>query len=82
MRQESEKEIEYMDLGELDLEGIEKSCIEKGKGYVPQEQVSLLKESILKEISSNTLGTSSGAHKETKNKYEENGRKISRKTNK
>ena len=37
-----------MDLGELDLEGIEKACIEKYKGYVPQEQVILLKEAILK----------------------------------
>ena len=28
-------EAEDMDTGELDLEGIEKACFEKGKGYVP-----------------------------------------------
>ena len=44
-----------MDLGELDLEGIEKYYTQKGKGYVPEEQVSLLKEAILKEISSKVL---------------------------
>ena len=35
MGQESEEEAEDMDIGELDLEGIEKACIEKDKGYVP-----------------------------------------------
>ena len=37
-----------MDIGDLDLEGIEKACSDKVKGYVPEEQVSILKEAILK----------------------------------
>ena len=70
MGQESEEEVEDMDIGELDLEGIEKACIEKDKGYVPQEQVSLLTEVILKARTSNLLGISSGSHKDTKKKAE------------
>ena len=56
-------EIEYIDIGDLDLEGIEKYCPEKDKGYVPQEQVSLLKEAILKAKTSNSLGISLGSFK-------------------
>ena len=33
-----------MDIGFIDLEGIEQACADKGKGYVLQEQVILLKE--------------------------------------
>ena len=40
-------EVEDMDIGDLDLEGIEKSCTNVEKGYVLQEQVILLKEAIL-----------------------------------
>ena len=32
-----------MDIQELDYKEIEKACTEKDRGYVPQEQVSLLK---------------------------------------
>ena len=48
MGHESEEEAEYMDLGELDLEGIEKYREDKWKGYSPKEQFILLKEVILK----------------------------------
>ena len=41
--QESEEEVEDMDIQELDYKEIEKACTEKDRGYVPQEQVSLLK---------------------------------------
>ena len=71
-----------MDIGELDLEGIEKSCAEKDKGYVPQEQVSLLKESILKTKTSNSLGINSRSFKETKKIVEECGRKPGHNSNK
>ena len=30
-------ESKDMDIGELDIEGIEKACSDKVKGYVPQE---------------------------------------------
>ena len=36
-QEETMDETEDMDIGELDLEGIEKYCSEKYKGYVPQE---------------------------------------------
>ena len=65
-----------MDIEELDLEGIEKECTEKEKGIEMQEQVSLLKESILKSKASNLLGINLGSHKETKKKAEEQGRKT------
>ena len=75
-------EIEDMDIGELDLEGIEKSFSKKDKGYVPQEQVSLLKEAILKAKTSNSLGVRLGCFKETKRITEECGRKPGHKSNK
>jgi len=31
------EESEEMDIGDLDLEGIEKACSDKALGYVPQE---------------------------------------------
>ena len=80
MGQESEEEAEDMDIEELDLEGIEKECTEKEKGIEMQEQVSLLKESILKSRASNLLGINLGSHKEKKKKAEEQGRKTDRKT--
>ena len=74
--QESKEEVKDMDLGELDLEGIEKACTKKYKGYIPQQEVSLLNEAIFKSRSSNLLGISSGSHKETKKKAKEHGRKT------
>ena len=71
-------EIEDMDICELDLEGIEKSFSKIDKGYVPQEQVSLLKEAILKSKTSNSLGISVGSFKETKRIAEECGWKLGR----
>ena len=60
---ETGDEAEDMDIGDLDLEGIENACADLGKGYVPQEQVILLKEAILRARASNQLGISSGSHK-------------------
>ena len=37
-----------MDLGELDLDGIEKECDNLSKGYIPFEQIALLEETIVK----------------------------------
>ena len=71
-----------MDIGGLDLEGIEKDCTDVEKGYVPQEQVILLKESILQYQASKQLGIISGYHKETKRKFEELAKKARQKLNK
>ena len=75
-------EFEDMDISELVLEGIEKSCSDKVKGYVPQEQVSLLKEAILKDKFSSSLGINLGSFKETKKSAEDSGKKPGRKSNK
>ena len=75
-------ESEEMDIGELDIEEIEKAWSDKVKGYVPQEQVSLLKEAILKAKFSNCLGINSGFFKETKKSGEDNGKKPGSKSNK
>jgi hypothetical protein len=40
--------IEDMELGELDLDGIEKSCDNPTSGYIPFEKIALLKEAIIK----------------------------------
>ena len=71
-----------MDIRDLYLEGIEKSCADKGKGYVPQEQVIFLKEAVIKDRSSNQLRISSGSHKEMKKKHEDQSKKTGRKRNK
>ena len=76
------EESEEMDIGDLDLEGIEKACSDKALGYVPQEQVSLLKEAILKAKFSNSLGIHSSSFKETKKYGEDSGKKPGRKSNK
>ena len=38
MEEDSEigEEAKDMDIGDLDLEGIEKVCVDVGKGYIPQ----------------------------------------------
>ena len=41
-------ENEEMDLGELDLDGIEKSYDNLSEGYIPVEQITLLQEAIVK----------------------------------
>ena len=75
-------EAKDMDIGELDLEGIEQSCAKKGKGYILQQQVCLLKKAILRVRENNQLGISLGSHKENKHKYEEPSKKMGRKQNK
>ena len=66
----------------MDLEGIEKECVDVGMGYVPQKHVILLKESILRSWASNQLGISLGSHKEMKRNFKEPTEKSGRKSNK
>ena len=80
--QEIGNKAKDMDVGDLDMEGIKKACADVGKGYVPQEQVILLKESILQVRASNQLRISSRSHKETKRKFEGPTKKVGRKSNK
>ena len=50
--------LKDMDIGDSELEGIEKSCIVVQKGYGMHEQVVLLKEAIIKAREKNQLGVS------------------------
>lgn len=43
-----DRENEEMDLGEPDLDGIEKACDNLSEGYIPAEQITLLQEAIVK----------------------------------
>jgi hypothetical protein len=48
--------VEDTDLGELDLEGIEKACDNPKTGYIPFSQIALLKEAIIKSKGVRGLG--------------------------
>ena len=43
-----EDEAKEMELGDLDLDAIEKECDKAGNGYVPREQIELLSRDIIK----------------------------------
>ena len=43
-----EDDGEEMELEELYLDAIEEECGKKGKGYVPQRQIELLQEAIIR----------------------------------
>ena len=70
-----------MDLGEVDLDGIEQVCTIKGKGYVPQEQVSLLHNAIMRDKAQKPLGTIVVSMKENKSKLGETSKKSGQKSN-
>ena len=48
--------VEDMELGELDLEGIEKACDNPKIGYIPFRQIALLKEALIKSKGARGLG--------------------------
>ena len=73
------EETKDMDIRDMDLEGIEKECVDVGMVYVPQKHVILLKESILRSSASNQLRISLGSHKETKRNFKEPTKKSGRK---
>ena len=51
-----EDEAEEMELGDLDLDVIEKECEKAGKGYVPQEQIELLQKAVINSKARQELG--------------------------
>lgn len=54
---------EDMDLGELDLEGIEKACENLKEGYIPFQQLVLFKEALIKTKGARGLGVVSESMK-------------------
>jgi len=75
-----EDEAGEIELGELDLDGIEAACADKGAGYVPFRQVQLLKEAILKLKPPPKLGVGEVTLKEIRKKFKETGNRRGRKT--
>lgn len=53
---EQENNTEEMEIGELDLDGIEKACDNLTEEYIPFEQIALLQEAIIKTKGSWGLG--------------------------
>ena len=75
-------EVEDMDIGDLDLNGIKQAYEDAEKVYVPQEQVILLKEVFIKSRETNHLEINPGFDKDSKRKHEEMARNSGRKSNK
>ena len=61
--EEIEVEVEDMELGELDLEGIEKAYANPKIGYIPFSQIALLKEALIKTKGVRGLGVVSDSMK-------------------
>ena len=53
---DQENSTEEMEIGELDLDGIEKACDNLTEEYIPFEQIALLQEAIIKTKGSLGLG--------------------------
>ena len=53
---EQETDTEEMELGDLDLDSIEKAYDNLNEGYIPFQQISLLQEAIIKTKGSRGLG--------------------------
>ena len=64
-------DVEDMELGDLDLDAIEKECGKAGKCYVSQEKVELLQKSIIRSKASEYLGISAEPLKGSKRKSPE-----------
>ena len=60
----TEIEREYMEIGDLDLDGLEASCSDKTPTHIPPQQVSLLEKEIIKENNMKFLGITSESLKD------------------
>ena len=77
-----EDEVEEMELGDLDLDAIEKECDKAGKGYVPKEQIELLQKAIIISKAIQELWICVELQKGSKRKSPEEEQKRGRKLNK
>ena len=62
-------DVEDMELGELDLEGIEKACANPKTGYISFNQIDLLKEALMKTKGVRGLGVVSDSMKGGEGKH-------------
>ena len=74
--------VEEMEMGEMEMNGIEKECDKKGKGYVSIRKLELLHEAIIKTRTHQKLEISSYSQKGSKRKSPEEDLKRGRKMNK
>lgn len=58
------KEEEDMEVGELDLDKIEQACLNLVEGFIPSQQVTLLRDAIIKVKKLKTLGVNLGQKKD------------------
>lgn len=75
------EEIEDMGVGEMDLGEIEKACNDPTEGYIPSQQVTLLREVIIKSKTVNTLGITLEQKKEREGKRKTLGDNRGRRSN-
>ena len=61
--EEIEVDVEDMELGEIDLDGIEKACANPKTGYISFSQIALLKEALIKSKGVRGLGVVSDSMK-------------------
>ena len=71
-----------MELGEIELDVLEKECEKEGKGYVSHEQLQLLQEANIRSKSHQALGIIVEPQKGSKWKYPEEDMKRGRNTSK
>ena len=77
-----EDEAEEMELGDLDLDAIDKECEKAVKGYVPREHIELLQKAIINSKVWQELGIRMEPHKGIKRKSAKEEQKRGRKSNK
>ena len=72
---------EYMEIGDLDLDGFEAACSDKTPTQIPPQQVSLLEKAIIQDKKSSSLGVVVESLKVTDGKKEKKNEKRGRPSN-
>ena len=76
------EEEEDMEVGELNLDEIEQACLNPEEGYIPSQQVTLLRDAIIKVKKAKTLGVTPEHKKDPEGKRRNAGDKRGRRSNK
>jgi len=76
------EEEEYMEVGEIDLDEIEQACLNLVEGFIPSQQVTLLRDAIIKVKKVKTLGVNPEQKKDPEGKHKNASDKRGRRSNK
>jgi len=76
------EEEEDMEVGELDLDEIEQACLNPVEGYIPSQQVTLLRDAIIKVKKTKILGVNSEQKKDPEGNRKNAGDKRGRRSKK